>query len=173
MKKIALLLASLGTLATSLPAGQYRVSGKLGDLRLPSVNVDLTSGDQLVSLDFTVAESLRPNLGVDSYTNFAGQQVYSTFDWGIRDADGYYFILGRTDDVINVAGHRLGTREIEQPFVEGRHLADRLFAHEGAGIVPSGEMARCVGQFSADADRPGAGLKGPWTGVFHQQAIHP
>jgi propionyl-CoA synthetase len=43
-----------------------------------------------------------------------GQQVYSSFDWGIRDADGYYFILGRTDDVINVAGHRLGTREIEE-----------------------------------------------------------
>ena len=40
--------------------------------------------------------------------------VYSTFDWGIRDEDGYYFILGRTDDVINVAGHRLGTREIEE-----------------------------------------------------------
>ncbi|MGI4850218.1 MAG: propionate--CoA ligase [Janthinobacterium lividum] len=40
--------------------------------------------------------------------------AYSTFDWGIRDQDGYYFILGRTDDVINVAGHRLGTREIEE-----------------------------------------------------------
>ena len=48
------------------------------------------------------------------WSNFKGQQVYSTFDWGIRDADGYYFILGRTDDVINVAGHRLGTREIEE-----------------------------------------------------------
>ena len=43
-----------------------------------------------------------------------GQMVYSTFDWGIRDEDGYFFILGRTDDVINVAGHRLGTREIEE-----------------------------------------------------------
>jgi acyl-CoA synthetase (AMP-forming)/AMP-acid ligase II len=32
----------------------------------------------------------------------------------MRDADGYTFILGRTDDVINVAGHRLGTREIEE-----------------------------------------------------------
>jgi propionyl-CoA synthetase len=31
-----------------------------------------------------------------------------------RDEDGYYYILGRTDDVINVAGHRLGTREIEE-----------------------------------------------------------
>jgi len=48
------------------------------------------------------------------FTTFATKQVYATFDWGIRDADGYYFILGRTDDVINVAGHRLGTREIEE-----------------------------------------------------------
>ncbi len=48
------------------------------------------------------------------WSNFSNEQVYSTFDWGIRDSDGYYFILGRTDDVINVAGHRLGTREIEE-----------------------------------------------------------
>jgi propionyl-CoA synthetase len=48
------------------------------------------------------------------FKGFKGQLVYSTFDWGIRDKDGYYFILGRTDDVINVAGHRLGTREIEE-----------------------------------------------------------
>jgi propionyl-CoA synthetase len=46
------------------------------------------------------------------FKDFKG--IYSTFDWGIRDRDGYYFILGRTDDVINVAGHRLGTREIEE-----------------------------------------------------------
>ncbi|MEO6353088.1 MAG: propionate--CoA ligase [Burkholderiaceae bacterium] len=48
------------------------------------------------------------------WTVLNGKHVYSTFDWGLRDADGYYFILGRTDDVINVAGHRLGTREIEE-----------------------------------------------------------
>jgi propionyl-CoA synthetase len=48
------------------------------------------------------------------FKDFKGQLVYSTFDWGIRDKEGYYFILGRTDDVINVAGHRLGTREIEE-----------------------------------------------------------
>ncbi len=48
------------------------------------------------------------------WTRNNGTLVYSTFDWGIRDEDGYYFILGRTDDVINVAGHRLGTREIEE-----------------------------------------------------------
>jgi propionyl-CoA synthetase len=48
------------------------------------------------------------------FSSIPGRLAYSTFDWGIRDADGYYFILGRTDDVINVAGHRLGTREIEE-----------------------------------------------------------
>src|SRR5438270_1547457 len=48
------------------------------------------------------------------FRDFKGELIYSTFDWGIRDKDGYYYILGRTDDVINVAGHRLGTREIEE-----------------------------------------------------------
>ena len=48
------------------------------------------------------------------FETFPGELVYSTFDWATRDDDGYYFVLGRTDDVINVAGHRLGTREIEE-----------------------------------------------------------
>jgi propionyl-CoA synthetase len=48
------------------------------------------------------------------FSTVPGREVYSTFDWATRDADGYYFMLGRTDDVINVAGHRLGTREIEE-----------------------------------------------------------
>ena len=50
--------------------------------------------------------------------------IYSTFDWGVRDADGYYFILGRTDDVINVAGHRLGTREIEECIAGHANIAE-------------------------------------------------
>ncbi len=48
------------------------------------------------------------------WSSVPGKLIYSTFDWGIKDDDGYFFILGRTDDVINVAGHRLGTREIEE-----------------------------------------------------------
>jgi len=48
------------------------------------------------------------------FSLFKEPQVYSSFDWGIKDDEGYHFILGRTDDVINVAGHRLGTREIEE-----------------------------------------------------------
>ncbi|MCA1938527.1 MAG: propionate--CoA ligase [Dechloromonas sp.] len=48
------------------------------------------------------------------FTLFKEPLVYSSYDWAIKDEDGYFTILGRTDDVINVAGHRLGTREIEE-----------------------------------------------------------
>jgi propionyl-CoA synthetase len=58
------------------------------------------------------------------WANFPHAQLYSTFDWGIRDEDGYYFILGRTDDVINVAGHRLGTREIEESISSHPHVSE-------------------------------------------------
>ncbi|MCX8521178.1 MAG: propionyl-CoA synthetase, partial [Rhodoferax sp.] len=52
---------------------------------------------------------------VKTYWSSIHQRVmYSTFDWGVKDEDGYFYILGRTDDIINVAGHRLGTREIEE-----------------------------------------------------------
>ena len=61
---------------------------------------------------------------VNTYWSLFSRQVYATFDWGIRDADGYYFILGRTDDVINVAGHRLGTREIEESISSYPNVAE-------------------------------------------------
>ncbi len=65
--------------------------------------------------------------------------VYSTFDWGLRDADGYYFILGRTDDVINVAGHRLGTREIEESI--SSHPAVAEVAVVGVADALKGQVA--------------------------------
>lgn len=51
---------------------------------------------------------------LSSYFSHFSELLYSSLDWAIRDDEGYTFILGRTDDVINVAGHRLGTREIEE-----------------------------------------------------------
>jgi propionyl-CoA synthetase len=58
------------------------------------------------------------------FTTFRDRLVYSTFDWGIRDREGYHYILGRTDDVINVAGHRLGTREIEEAVQSHANIAE-------------------------------------------------
>jgi len=77
---------------------------------------------------------------VDTYwRSIPGQQVYSTFDWAVRDQDGYYFILGRTDDVINVAGHRLGTREIEES-ISG-HPAIAEVAVVGVADALKGQVA--------------------------------
>ena len=74
------------------------------------------------------------------WSTFPDRQVYNTFDWGIRDADGYYFILGRTDDVINVAGHRLGTREIEEAV--SRHPAVAEVAVVGVADALKGQVAK-------------------------------
>ncbi len=58
------------------------------------------------------------------FSDFPGRMLYSTFDWGLRDEEGYYFIMGRSDDVINVAGHRLGTREIEEAISDHPEVAE-------------------------------------------------
>jgi propionyl-CoA synthetase len=77
---------------------------------------------------------------VDTYWHSVpGKTVYSTFDWGIRDNDGYFFILGRTDDVINVAGHRLGTREIEESV--SSHAAVAEVAVVGIADALKGQVA--------------------------------
>ncbi|TDQ76919.1 propionate--CoA ligase [Paraburkholderia silvatlantica] len=68
-----------------------------------------------------------------------GQPVYSTFDWGVQDSDGYVTILGRTDDVINVAGHRLGTREIEEAI--SSHAAVAEVAVVGVNDEVKGQAA--------------------------------
>ena len=58
------------------------------------------------------------------WSSIHNKVMYSTFDWGVKDADGYFYILGRTDDVINVAGHRLGTREIEESIASHPNVAE-------------------------------------------------
>ncbi|MDB5923659.1 MAG: prpE [Betaproteobacteria bacterium] len=73
------------------------------------------------------------------FSSFRDKLVYSTFDWGIRDQDGYHYILGRTDDVINVAGHRLGTREIEEAVQAHANIAEVAvvgIAHAIKGQIP-------------------------------------
>jgi len=60
---------------------------------------------------------------IDTYfTTYPGK--YFTGDGARRDEDGYYWITGRVDDVINVSGHRLGTAEIESALVEHEAVAE-------------------------------------------------
>jgi len=93
---------------------------------------------------------------VDTYwKSIPGRDVYSTFDWGIRDADGYYYILGRTDDVINVAGHRLGTREIEESISSHPNVAEVAVVGVADPLKGQVAMAFCVPKDASGlADEP-------------------
>jgi propionyl-CoA synthetase len=105
------------------------------------------------------------------FSSIPGQQVYSTFDWGVRDSDGYYFILGRTDDVINVAGHRLGTREIEESI--NSHPAVAECAVVGVADPLKGQVAigfavlRDPAAAASSADR--LALEGAVLAIVNQQ----
>ena len=71
------------------------------------------------------------------FTTYRG--LYFTGDGARRDADGYWWITGRVDDVINVSGHRMGTAEVESALVAHPHVAEAAvvgFPHDvkGQGI---------------------------------------
>ena len=101
---------------------------------------------------------------------FADGSMYSSFDWGIRDDDGYWFILGRSDDVINVAGHRLGTREIEESIsahpeiaetavvgvadaLKGQVAVGFAIVRNAATIATSADRKKLEGEIMAMVDR--------------------
>ncbi|WP_266169063.1 propionate--CoA ligase [Dyella subtropica] len=100
---------------------------------------------------------------LSSYFSHFKELVYSSLDWAIRDENGYTTILGRTDDVINVAGHRLGTREIEESVATLPAVAEAavigvhdelkgqvpvVFAtlKQDAGVAGAGTVARAMQQ---------------------------
>ena len=116
----------------SLMPGVEMKPVKLGSPGLPAPGYRLRVIDENTGLDVGPGEkgvlAIQPPLPpgclttvwgnddrfIASYYSHFKELLYSSLDWAIRDEDGYTFILGRTDDVINVAGHRLGTREIEE-----------------------------------------------------------
>ncbi len=65
-----------------------------------------------------------PGLFVDQYFSRFGHGIYLTGDGAKFDEDGYYWLLGRIDDVMNVAGHRLSTFEIESALVDHDAVAE-------------------------------------------------
>jgi acetyl-CoA synthetase len=85
--------------------------------------------------------------------------TYFTGDGARRDADGYYWITGRVDDVINVSGHRLGTAEVESALVSHHAVAEAAvvgYPHDikgqgiyayvtlKAGVQPSDELHKAL-----------------------------
>ncbi|MGY8524088.1 propionate--CoA ligase [Paracidovorax citrulli] len=145
----------------ALQPGIERMAPKLGSPGVPVYGYDVRIVDERTGADCAPGQKgvvaiegpLPPgcmstvwgddNRFVRTYwSNFPDRQRYSTFDWGVRDEDGYIFILGRTDDVINVAGHRLGTREIEESLAS--HPAVAEVAVVGVADALKGQVALAV-----------------------------
>ena len=70
-----------------------------------------------------------PERYVETYWSKYGPETYLAGDAARRDADGYFWVVGRTDDVINVSGHRLSTMEVESACVSHPRVAE-------AAVVP-------------------------------------
>ena len=93
------------------------------------------------------------------WKSIPGKLLYSTFDWCIRDEDGYYFILGRTDDVINVAGHRLGTREIEESISSHPNVAEVAVVGVADPLKGQVAMAFAIAKDASALGDPAARMK--------------
>ena len=93
------------------------------------------------------------------WSSIHNKVMYSTFDWGVKDADGYFFILGRTDDVINVAGHRLGTREIEESIASHPNVAEVAVVGVADSLKGQVAMAFAVLKDASLAVTPEASMK--------------
>jgi propionyl-CoA synthetase len=114
--------------ANPVGAGEYPVKPGSATLPMPGYEVQILASDGSPAADYeqgAVAIKLPLPPGClttiwGSYERFQQSYLqefpgyYSSGDGGYKDDDGYVFIMGRTDDVINVAGHRLSTGEMEQ-----------------------------------------------------------
>ena len=65
-----------------------------------------------------------PERYVNQYWTKWGNSYYFTSDGAKRDEDGYFWILGRVDDVINIAGHRISTMEVESALVDHEDVVE-------------------------------------------------
>ena len=88
-------------------------------------------------------------------SDFAG--YYSTSDAGFIDEDGYVFVMARTDDVINVAGHRLSTGQMEE--VVARHKAVAECAVVGVADALKGQIAACFIVLNNHVTQPDAEIE--------------
>jgi propionyl-CoA synthetase len=82
---------------------------------------------------------------------------YLTGDAGYKDEDGYLFVMGRTDDVINVAGHRLSTGAMEEVLASHRDVAE--CAVIGVADQLTGELPLGLVVLKAGVDRPAAEIE--------------
>jgi propionyl-CoA synthetase len=92
---------------------------------------------------------------------------YKTADAGFKDADGYLFIMGRTDDIINVAGHRLSTGAMEEVLAGHQDVAE--CAVIGAADALKGELPVGFLVLKAGVTRPAAEIEKEVVDMVRQQ----
>ncbi|RJN31448.1 acetate--CoA ligase [Nesterenkonia natronophila] len=146
------------------PVGIEQLPIKVGSATLPMVGYDISVLDPLgeplpAGQEGNIAIKLPLPPGtlytlwgddaryVDSYLS-AFEGYYTTGDSGYVDEDGYIFVMGRTDDVINVSGHRLSTGEIEAAVAEHPAVAECAvigLADELKGQRPAGFLVLKTG----------------------------
>ena len=82
-----------------------------------------------------------PDRYVQTYFGKYGESVYVAGDGAKRDDEGYYWLLGRIDDVMNVAGHRLSTYEIESALVDDPRVAEAAVVSRPDDVVGEAMVA--------------------------------
>jgi propionyl-CoA synthetase len=92
---------------------------------------------------------------------------YKTADAGFRDTDGYLFIMGRTDDIINVAGHRLSTGAMEEVLASHKDVAE--CAVIGTADAMKGEVPVGFIVLKAGVNRPSAEIESEVVGMVREQ----
>jgi acetyl-CoA synthetase len=119
-----------GVTATKPGSATKALPGYTADL-LDSMGKRIDVGGGLLALTKPWPSMLRTIWGDDAryvqtyFSKWPGSpDLYFPGDGAKRDDDGYYWILGRVDDVLNVAGHRIGTMEVESALVEHPAVAE-------------------------------------------------
>jgi acetyl-CoA synthetase len=92
-----------------------------------------------------------PDRYVNTYWSQYGKEIYFAGDGAKKDKDGYIWILGRVDDVMNVSGHRISTMEVESALVDHKAVAEAAVVARPHDVKGQAIMAFVIlkGEFSA------------------------
>ena len=118
-----------GITATKPGSATQPFPGVFAEVRDESTGEPISEGQGLLVLTRPWPSMLRtlykePERFVETYFKRFGPQTYLVGDAARRDRDGYFWVIGRIDDVVNVSGHRLSTAEVESAIVAHPDVAE-------------------------------------------------
>jgi acetyl-CoA synthetase len=126
----AIMITPLPGITASKPGSATQpFPGVFAEVRDESSGESISEGQGLLVLTRPWPSMLRtlykePERFVETYFKRFGPQTYLVGDAARRDRDGYFWVIGRIDDVVNVSGHRLSTAEVESAIVAHPDVAE-------------------------------------------------